>query len=74
MVDQVDKVERDSKLDQVKTTFDEWIQRRIDREEAQAKFLKDLLEARGATERIQNDVVNKLTAIGNTDLGKLLTG
>ena len=70
----VDKAQRDTKLDQVKTTFDEWIKRRIKREEAQAKFLRDMLQARGATELIQNDVVNKLTAIGNTDLGKLLTG
>ena len=70
----VDKAERDAKLDQVKTTFDDWIQRRINREEAQAKFLKDMLESRGATERIQNDVVNKLTAIGDTDLGRLLSG
>jgi hypothetical protein len=70
----VDKAQRDATLDQLKTTFDEWIQKRINREEAQAKFLKDMLEARGATERIQNDVVNKLTAVGNTDLGKLLSG
>jgi hypothetical protein len=70
----VDKAQRDATLDQLKTTFDEWIQKRINREEAQAKFLKDLLQARGATERIQNDVVNKLTAVGTTDLGKLLSG
>ena len=70
----VDKAERDRKLDELKTTFDEWVDRRIAREKAQAAFLKEMLEARGVTERIQNDVVNKLTVIGETDLGRLLTG
>lgn len=69
-----DKATRDTQLDQLKTTFDEWVDRRIKREEAQVKFLKNVLESRGATERIQNDVLNKLTVVAETDLNRLLTG
>ena len=70
----VSKTERDAGLDNLKTTFDEWVDRRIKREEAQVKFLKNVLEERGATDRIQNDVLNKLTVVAETDLNKLLTG
>ena len=48
--------------------------RRIKREEDQVAFLKNVLEERGATDRIQNDVLNKLTVVAETDLNKLLTG
>ena len=70
----VDKAERDAQLDQLKATFDEWVNRRIKREEDQVAFLKNVLEERGATDRIQNDVLNKLTVVAETDLNKLLTG
>lgn len=70
----VDKAERDANLDALKTTFDEWVDRRIKREEEKVKFLKNVLDSRGATERIQNDVLNKLTVVAETDLNRLLTG
>ena len=69
-----DKAERDAQLDELKKTFDEWVDRRIKREKAQAAFLKNVLDDRGATDRIQNDVLNKLTVVAETDLNKLLTG
>lgn len=70
----VDKAERDARLDELKAVFDEWVDRRIEREQNQVKFLKNVLEERGASERIQNDVLNKLTVVSETNLNKLLTG
>ena len=69
-----DKARRDAQLDVMKTTFDNYVDRRIKLLEDRRDFLKNILESRGATERVQNDVLNKLTAIAETDFEKLLTG
>jgi hypothetical protein len=69
-----DKARRDAQLDVMKTTFDEYVDKRIKLLEDRRDFLKNILESRGATERVQNDVLNKLTAIAETDFEKLLTG
>lgn len=68
------KAERDTQLDQLKLAFDEWVDRRIERYEKEADFLRRILEERGATDRVQNDVINELTVIAETDLNRFLTG
>jgi hypothetical protein len=68
------KAERDAQLDQLKLTFEEWVDRRIERHQKEAEFLRRILEERGATDRVQNDVINELTAIAETDLNRFLTG
>lgn len=58
----------------MKLTFDAFVDKRINLLNKRSTFLKNVLKGRGTTERVQNDVLNKLTAIAETDFEKLLTG
>jgi len=68
------KEERDARLDALKEAFETSVETRLQRLRKQRNFLKNLLEGRGTTDRVQNDVLNKLGAVADTDLDKFLTG
>jgi hypothetical protein len=70
----VDKAERDAALDRLQDAFNNQVDNRLKRLNKQKTFLKNILEGRGTTERVQNDVLNKLGVIAETDLERFLSG
>lgn len=68
------KETRDVKLDALKEAFEEHSNNKLKRLRKQRDFMKNILEKRGVSQRIQDDVLNKLGAIAETDLDRFLTG
>jgi len=68
------KEERNARLDALKEAFKEHKDKKLDRLTKQRDFLKNILEKRGVSQRVQDDVINKLTAVSTTDLDRFLTG
>lgn len=68
------KEERNAQLDVLKEAFREHKDKKLDRLYKQRDFLKTVLDKRGVSHRVQDDVINKLTAVSETDLDRFLTG
>lgn len=68
------KEERNAQLDALKEAFKEHKDKKLDRLYKQRDFMNSILEKRGVSHRVQDDVINKLTAVSETDLDRFLTG
>ena len=65
---------RDAKLDALKEAFEAHKTNKLNRLYKQRNFMKNILEKRGVSQRIQDDVLNRLGVVAETDLDRFLTG